>query len=81
MNKGLQEKNIIGRKVAEGRRLYHPPLTQDALSGQLARVGTQLDRAAIAKIEKGYRRVFDYELKSLAIVLGVKVDWLLDGDA
>lgn len=81
MNKGQQEKNIIGRKVAEGRSLCHPPLTQDALSGQLARIGTQLDRAAIAKIEKGYRRVFDYELKSLAIVLGVKVDWLLDGDA
>ena len=52
-------------------------MTQDALSGRLARLGIQLDRAAIAKIENDGRRVLDYELKALAIALGVEVDWLL----
>ena len=70
-------KNIIGRRVAEGRGLLQPPLTQDALSGRLARIGVQLDRAAIAKIETDHRRVFDFELKALAEVLSVQVDWLL----
>ena len=63
--------------MAEARRSCRPPLTQDALSGKLARLGVQLDRAAIAKIENNYRYVLDYELKGLADVLGVEVSWLL----
>jgi transcriptional regulator with XRE-family HTH domain len=70
-------KNIVGRRVAEARAKLEPPLTQDALSGKLARLGIQLDRAAIAKIENNYRHVLDYELKALAEVLGVDVNWLL----
>lgn len=70
-------KNIIGRRVAEARRRCEPALTQDALSGRLARRGIQLDRAAIAKIESNHRRVFDYEVKVLAEVLGVETGWLL----
>jgi len=70
-------KNIVGRRVAEARRRRKPALTQDALSGKLARLGIQLDRAAIAKIESNRRHVFDYELKALADVLGVEVNWLL----
>ena len=53
-----------------------PPITQDALSGKLARLGIQLDRAAIAKIENNHRHVLDYELKALASALGVRVGWL-----
>jgi transcriptional regulator with XRE-family HTH domain len=70
-------KNIIGTRVAEARQRCNPGLTQDALSGRLARLGIQLDRAAIAKIENNHRRVLDYELKALADVLGVGVNWLL----
>jgi hypothetical protein len=70
-------KNIIGRRVAEARQGCKPPLTQDALSGKLARRGIQLDRAAVAKIENNLRHVLDYELKALADVLGVEVTWLL----
>jgi len=70
-------KNIVGRRVAEARRHCRPALTQDSLSGRLARVGIQLDRAAIAKIENNHRHVLDYELKALANVLGVEVNWLL----
>ena len=70
-------KNIIGRRLAEARRLCEPPLTQDALSGKLARLGINLDRAAIAKIENNHRHVFDYEVKAFARVLGVEATWLL----
>lgn len=77
MIKRRAPKNIIGRRVAEARRQCKPALSQDSLSGRLARVGIQLDRAAIAKIENDHRRVFDYEVKALADVLGVEVGWLL----
>jgi len=70
-------KNIVGQRVAAARRTSKPALTQDALSGKLARHGIQLDRAAIAKIENNLRHVLDYELKGLAEVLGVEVAWLL----
>jgi hypothetical protein len=70
-------KNIVGGRIAEGRERFKPRLTQDELSGKLARIGIQLDRAAIAKIEGHYRYVLDYELKALAKVLDVAVDWLL----
>ena len=70
-------KNIVGRRVAKARQGSRPALTQDALSGRLARRGIQLDRAAIAKIENDLRHVLDFELKALSDVLGVDVNWLL----
>jgi transcriptional regulator with XRE-family HTH domain len=73
-------KNIVGRRVAEARQGCNPTLTQDALSGRLARLGIQLDRAAIAKIENNYRHVLDYELKALSAVLGVDANWLLGNE-
>ena len=74
--KGPRGKNIVGRRVDEARNLLRPSITQDALSGRVARLGIQLDRAAIAKIENNHRRVLDYELKALAAALGVHVNWL-----
>jgi len=73
-------KNIVGRRVAQARKGCKPVLTQDALSGRLARLGVQLDRAAIAKIENDHRQVLDYEVKALADALGVGVSWLLGDD-
>ncbi len=70
------QKNIISKRVAQARQACTPPLTQDGLSGKLARIGIQLDRAAIAKIENNHRRVLDYEVKALAAVLGVEASWL-----
>jgi len=80
VNKAFLRKNIVGGRVAEGRQACKPALTQDALSGKLARLGIQLDRAAIAKIENDHRHVLDYELKALAKALGVDVNWLLGDD-
>jgi HTH-type transcriptional regulator, cell division transcriptional repressor len=72
-----RHKNIVGERVAQARQEFKPVLTQDALSGKLAQLGIQLDRAAIAKIENNHRHVLDYELKGLAVALAVDVDWLL----
>lgn len=77
MVKKRVRKNIVGRRVAEARQTCKPALTQDALSGRLARLGIQLDRATIAKIENNHRHVLDYELKAIAEVLDAKVSWLL----
>lgn len=77
MKKKPVRKNIVGRRVAKARQGSRPALTQDALSGRLARRGIQLDRAAIAKIENDLRHVLDFELKALSDVLGVDVNWLL----
>lgn len=57
-----------------------PPLTQDDLSAKLALAGVQMDRAAVAKIENNLRRILDFELRAIARILDVKVDWLLGGE-
>ena len=56
-------------------------MTQDALSGRLARIGIPLDRAAIAKIETNHRRVLDYEVKAIADALGVQIAWLFGDES
>lgn len=73
-------RNISGKRIAEARTYVKPPLTQEDLSGRLALLGLQLDRAAIAKIESGRRGVLDFELKAISSVLGVRTDWLLGGE-
>lgn len=80
MSQSLIQKNISGRRIAEARALAKPPLTQDDLSAKLALVGVQMDRAAVAKIENNLRRVLDFELRAIARILEVKVDWLLGGE-
>ena len=70
--------NLIGERVKQARSEARPPLTQDALSKELAKVGVSIDRAGVAKIEIGIRGVLDFELVAIAKALGVKVTWLLD---
>jgi transcriptional regulator with XRE-family HTH domain len=69
--------NIVGERVKQARIKHKPPLTQDELSGRLSRLGVYIDRAGIAKVETGIRRVVDYEIKALTEALGVSVTWLL----
>lgn len=70
--------NIVGERVKQARLRRNPPLTQDQLSGQLAKLGVSIDRAGISKIEIGTRYVLDFEVKALARVLEVPAAWLLD---
>ena len=71
--------NIVGPRVKEARLRRKPALTQDELSGQLAKLGVCIDRAGISKVEIGSRSVLDYEVKALARALGVTAEWLLTG--
>ena len=75
--KKLISRNIIGNRLRKARRLFVPPLTQDQVSGRLAKIGIQLDRVAISKVESGNRCAFDFEVKALSVVLRVDADWLL----
>ena len=76
-SKKAESRNIIGERVKEARQQFTPPLTQDQLSGRLAKEGIQIDRVVLAKIESGLRCAFDYEVKALASVLRVDANWLL----
>jgi len=70
-------RNIVRERVKSARLRFDPPLTQDQLSGKMAREGVQLDRVAIAKIESGLRCAFDFEVRALAKILDVDARWLL----
>lgn len=74
---GQTTQNLVGERVREARLTANPPLTQEALSKKLSRLGVSIDRAGVAKIETGIRGVLDFELVALAKALGVQVTWLL----
>ncbi|HWA27945.1 MAG TPA: helix-turn-helix transcriptional regulator [Lacunisphaera sp.] len=73
--------NIVGKRVKKARLAAKPKLSQDALSGKLAARGVTIDRAGIAKLERGSRYVSDFEVKALAAALGETVGWLLGVDS
>ncbi|MGD9873904.1 MAG: helix-turn-helix domain-containing protein [Kiritimatiellia bacterium] len=74
----VRYKNISGRRIRAARQRLG--LSQDQLSGRLAKLGITLDRAGISKIETGIRGVNDFELKAIAKILKVSADWLLGGN-
>lgn len=60
----------LGRRVSQGRA--EADLTQADLAGAIG-----IDRTAVAKIEKGVRRVSATELVAIAAALNRPVDWLV----
>lgn len=75
----LSRKNIIGLNVKKARSCSRPVMSQLELSEKLASLDVRIDRAGIAKIETGIRRVYDYELLALAKALRVSANRLLTG--
>lgn len=71
-------KNICGKRVRKGRRLWG--MTQADLAAKMQLAGVMLDRDSISRIELGVRFVADYELRTLAQCLRVPVDFLLEND-
>lgn len=53
-----------------------PPVSQDDLSGRLARLGVQITQTSLSKLENCQRYVMDYEASAIAKALRVKVAWL-----
>lgn len=69
-------KNLCGGRVRAARMKRR--ITQEELAAKLQVEGVTLERDCVSRIEIGTRFVADYELKSLARILGVTVDWLLE---
>ncbi len=69
------KKNICGKRIHEARTRLR--ITQSDLAAQLQINGVTIERDSISRIEIGTRFVADYELKVLARLLKVSVDWLL----
>jgi transcriptional regulator with XRE-family HTH domain len=73
---GAHPKNIVGPQV---RRLrVATGLSQAALAAACQRIGWDIDRNTIAKIEGGYRWVGDFELLHLSSVLKCRLDALFE---
>ena len=72
-------KNICGDRIHEARCRYR--LTQSDLAARLQVAGIIMERDSVSRIEIGTRFVADYELRELAKILNVSVDWLLGNDA
>lgn len=68
-------KNICGERIHEARCKMR--LTQNDLAARLQINGIIIERDSISRIEIGTRFVADYELRELAKVLNVTVNWLL----
>ena len=71
-----KHKNIIGERVRLARVILSPSVSQEDLSGRLARLGVQVTQTAISKIENRSRYVMDYEAQALAKALKTTVAWL-----
>ena len=70
------KKNLCGDRVHEARCRHR--LTQSDLAAKLQLAGINIERDSVSRIEIGTRFVADYELRELAIILKVSVDWLLE---
>ena len=69
------KKNLCGDRVHEARCRHR--MTQSDLAAKLQLAGINIERDSVSRIEIGTRFVADYELRELAIILKVSVDWLL----
>lgn len=72
------KKNLCGERIRMAR--LKKRISQKDLAAKLQVKGVTLERDCISRIEIGTRFVADYELKILAEILGVTVDWLLEGE-
>ena len=76
----MNGRNIIGKRVRLARKTAKPPVTQADLAARLQVQDIRLERAAISKIETGYREVTDVEVSAIAKALGVPINWLFGED-
>ena len=68
------------RIVSMARKAAKPPVTQADLAARLQIQDIRLERAAISKIETGYREVTDVEVSAIAKALGVPINWFFGED-
>ena len=71
------QRNVVGPRLRQARKLARPPLSQVDLAARLQVLGLKIDQSAISKIEQGSRPVLDVEVVALAKALEVSTAWLL----
>jgi len=71
----LGDRNIIGARVTEARKKQG--MKQVELMAKLQTLGVDISIPALSLLEGQKRPVSDFELKALADILNVSVDWLL----
>ena len=74
----LGDKNIVGARVTEARLARG--MKQNELLSRLQTAGVDLSTPALSLLEGQKRPVSDIELKALADILEVSVDWLLGNE-
>ena len=74
----LGDKNIVGARVTEARLARG--MKQNELLARLQTAGVDLSTHALSMLEGQKRPVSDIELKALADILEVSVDWLLGNE-
>ena len=58
--------------------MARPPISQEDLSGRLARLGVQVTQTSLSKLENRQRYVMDYEAAAIAKALKVSLTWLFE---
>ncbi len=71
------QRNVVGARVRQARKLTRPPVTQSDLVARLQLLGLKVDQPSVSKIEQGFRPVLDIEVLALAKALKVSAAWLL----
>ncbi len=74
----LGDKNMIGRRVTEARKMRG--MRQIELLAKLQTSGINISRPALSLLEGQKRPVTDFELSAIADILEVDVNWLLGKD-
>ena len=69
--------NICGQRIREAREMLK--LSQEQLAAKLQTEGLGVNQNSISRIETGKRLVADFELVALSKVLGVSMEWLVNG--
>ena len=72
------KKNLCGNRIREAR--LRQRLSQYDLAARLQTQGILIEQDSISRIEIGTRFVAEYEVKVLAKVLNVPLEWLLEED-
>lgn len=70
--------NICGKRIRLGRAMQNPSMTQEDLAVKLQLLGLNMTTLTISRIEKDTRHVCDAELKAVARILNVSLDWLVE---
>ena len=74
----LGDRNIIGARVAEARKAIG--MKQVELLAKLQLEGVEISTPALSLLEGQKRPVSDSELKAIAKILNVSVNWLLGNE-